>query len=201
MDSFPTLWSWQKSRLSADWFEVSSYTSNENPHPFLSRATSKPTNHEPWSSSSIDSNNHLVVYIDNAHLPDAPSMWYLLAREYGGLVPSQSLLGFASDEYPDGTVIEMDEFKRKGFKTSDSICAIKWGFGDPHIWQLFVHNDYRRRRISTKLINVADMVNVAGNWGGFIYGGDQVTELGQKLGEAWSGSKRRIEPQVIFPPL
>ena len=201
MDSFPTLWFWQKSRLSADWFEVYSYTSDECAHPSLTRSPNNPTNHEPWSGSSVDANNHLVVSIYSDHLPNAPAMWYLLVREYRGLMPTQSLLGFASDDYPDGTVIESNEFKRKEFKFSDSICAIKWGFGDPRIWQLFVHDDYRRRRVSTKLINVADLVNIAGNWGGFIYGGDQVTELGKKLGESWSTSKRKLEPAIIFPPL
>lgn len=202
MPKFATLWFWQKSRLSADWFEVYSYTTDEYPHPYLTRKTNPPTNAEPWSWSSIDENNRLVVHLPNDHIPDAPPMWYVLIREYGMARQTQTLVAFDTDHYPDGTVLEIDELKRKGFEPSfmaKRIAALKWGFGDPHMEQLFVAETHRRKRISIKLINVADIVNVAGNWGGFIYGGDQVTDMGAQLGEAWSGSTRLMPTTVLFP--
>lgn len=204
MPKFVTLWFWQKSRLSADWFEIYSYTTDEHPHPYLTRQTDKPTNAEPWSYSSVDNNNRLVVHVPKEHLPDAPSMWYVLIREYGAIKQTQTLAAFVTDHYADGTVVEIDELKRKGFEPSfmvNRIAAIRWGFGDPHIEQIFVSEEYRRKRISVKLINVADIVNVAGNWGGFIYGGDQVTAMGEELGKAWGNSARLKPKEVHLSPV
>lgn len=204
MSKFATLWFWQKSRLSAEWFEVHSYTTEEFPHPYLTRQTKPPTNAEPWSWSSIDGNNRLVVHVPKDHIPDAPPMWYVLVREYGQAKQTQTLAGFDTGDYPDGTVVEVQELKNRGFDPSfmaNRMCAIRWGFGDPHIEQLFVAENYRRKRVSVKLINVADITNIAGNWGGFIYGGDQVTAMGEQLGSAWAGSARLRPVDVRLPPM
>lgn len=204
MNKFATIWFWQKSRLSAEWFEVYSFDTDERPKPSLTRQPNPPTSAEPWSWSSIDDQNRLVVHVPSAHLPDAPAMWYALIREYGGTKHSQTLVAFDDNQFPDGTVLEIPELQRRGFEPSfmgQRVAAIRWGFGDPHIEQVYVAESHRRRRISVKLINTADVVNVAGNWGGFIYGGDQVTELGSKLGEAWTNSTRLRKEAVRLPPM
>ena len=204
MTKFVTLWFWQKSRLSADWFEAYSYTTDEHPHPYLSRSVNRPTSATPWSWSSLDENNRLVVHIPTDHIPDAPPMWYALIREYGFHKKTQTLVGFDTDHYPEGTVLELDDMKRAGFEPSfmkSRVAAIRWGFGDPHIEQLYVAESHRRRRISTKIINAADIINVAGNWGGFIYGGDQVTELGSQLASSWTHSSRLRQVEVHLPPM
>lgn len=204
MSKFVTLWFWQKQRLSAEWFEVYSYTTNEFPHPYLSRSTKQPSNAEPWSWSSVDDNNRLIVHVPTYHIPNAIPMWYALIREYGELKQSQTLVAFDTDHYPDGTVVEVSELQQRGFDPSfmaNRVAAIKWGFGDPHVEQIFVIEKYRRRRMSVKLINVADIVNLAGNWGGFIYGGDQVTAMGEQLGLAWAGSARLRPVEVHLSPM
>ncbi len=204
MSKFVTLWFWQKDRLSAEWFEVYSYTTDEYPHPYLTRQTKSPTNAKPWSWSELDGSNRLVVRTPSSHVPEAPPMWYALIREYGVEKQTQTLAAFDTKDFPDGTVVEIPELQQRGYSPSfmtNRIAGIRWGFGDPHIEQLFVAETHRRRRISIKLINVADIVNVAGNWGGFIYGGDQVTEMGEQLGSAWSGSKRLREVEVRLPPM
>lgn len=204
MGRFATLWFWQKSRLTAEWFEVYSFDTDERPQPSLTRQISKPTMAEPWSWSSVDDQNRLVVHLPTDHIPNAPALWYALIREYGGVRQTQTLAAFDDGLFADGTVVEIPELKRRGFEPSfmtQRVGAIRWGFGDPHLEQIFVVETHRRRRMSVKLINTADVVNVAGNWGGFIYGGDQVTEMGAKLGEAWTHSSRFREPKVHLPPM
>lgn len=201
MAKFETLWFWQKSRLTSEWFEVYSYTTDEHPHPYLSRSPNPPTSARCWSSTSIDSLGNLIVHLPSDHLPDAPRMWYLLHRDYKLPLLSQSLIAFDTDHHQDGTVIEMESFNKLGISPDLRVAAIKWGFGDPKLLQLYVRDDYRRRRVSTKLINVADITNVAGNWGGFIYGGDQVTALGAKLAEAWADTSRLMPTEIILPSM
>lgn len=204
MPKFATLWFWQKQRLNSEWFEVYSFSTDEHPHPTLIVGGTRPTQAEPWSWSSIDGGNRLVVQTPKDHVPNAPAMWYVLIREYGETKKAQTLAAFDTDHYPDGTVVEIDELKQKGFDPSfmaGRIAAVRWGFGDPHLEQLYVSEEHRRKRISIKLINVADVVNVAGNWGGFIYGGDQVTAMGEELGKAWSGSSRVRPIEARMPPM
>lgn len=201
MTQFATLWFWQKSRLTAEWFETYSFDTEENPKPSLIRSPNKPTNANAWSYTTVDHNDRLVATISSDHLPNTPPLWYLLLREYQLNPLSQSLIGFVGDEYPDGTVVEVDEFKNRGFDIKDRACAIRWGFGDPHITQLYVAEEHRRKRMSIKLINVADIVNVAGNWGGFIYGGDQVTDMGAELAKSWSSSSRLKPVEAVMPPM
>lgn len=204
MPKFATLWFWQKQRLNSEWFEVYSFSTDEHPHPSLIIASKQPSESQPWSWVSLDDNNRLVVHLPNDHIPDAPPMWYVLVREYGETKKTQTLAGFATDHYPDGAVVEVDELKRKGFEPSfmaNRVAAIRWGFGDPHLEQIYVAEEHRRKRVSIKLINVADIVNVAGNWGGFIYGGDQVTAMGEELGKAWSGSTRLKPIEARMPPM
>jgi len=201
---FATLWFWQKSRLTAEWFEVYSFDTDERPRPSLTRNPEKPTNAEPWSFSNVDDQGRLFIHVPSDHLPDTPPLWYVLIREYGYEKQSQTLVAFADGLYKDGTVVELSEIKNKGFDPSymqSRAGAIRWGFGDPHLEQIYVAENYRRRRISTKLINVADIVNVAGNWGGFIYGGDQVTEMGAKLADSWNNSARLRPASVHLPPM
>jgi hypothetical protein len=201
MSRFALLWYWQKQPLTDAWLEVYSFETEEYPRPHLVTGTDYPTTAKPWSYSSIDEGGRLVVHLPEGHLPDAPPMWYVLVREYGELRKTQSLVGFNTDHYPNGTVVELDELKQKGFEPSfmsQRIAAVRWGFGDPHLEQLFVSEDHRRKGVSTKIINVADIVNTAGNWGGFIYGGDQVTAMGQELSKAWNGSARVSPPKVTF---
>jgi len=201
MGKFVTLWFWQASRLDAEWFEAYSFSNDDREKPSLSRSPVKPTNDEPWSYTSLDDRGKLLVHVPKEHLPDAPSMWYLLVREYGEYPPKQTLIGFANDMYADGTVIEQQEFLKTGVELSSRAAAIRWGMGDPKIEQIYVAEQHRRKRVATKLINVADIVNVAGNWGGFIYGGDQVTELGSQLASSWTNSIRLIETKVKLPPM
>ena len=204
MPKFATLWFWQKQPLTSEWFETYSFATDEHPHPSLINQSESPTDSEPWSWVSLDNDGRLIVHLIQDHIPDAPPLWYVLIREYGETRKKQTLAAFDTDHYPDGTIVEIDELKQKGFEPSfmaNRIAALRWGHGDPHIEQLFVAETHRRKRISIKLINVADIVNVAGNWGGFIYGGDQVTEMGAQLGEAWNGSSRLKPVEVKLPPM
>lgn len=203
MSKFVTLWFWRGQRLTADWFHVESYATDEYPHPTLIVRKDKPTFAEPFSTSRVDELGRLIIGLDHGHLPDAPPLWHVLIREYRRQpVPTQCLISFATDDLPDGTVVEAADYTQMKLPPmSEQVAAIRWGFGDPKIEQLYVAEAWRRRRISVKLINCADLVNVAGGWGGFIYGGDQTTDMGAQLGTAWAHSTRLQERVVKLPPM
>ena len=200
MAKFATLWFWEKGPLIGEWMEVFSYSTEEHPKPSVIRSNECPTTAEPFTSTYVD-NGRLRLYINHDHLPDAPPMWYVYATHAKNHLPSQTLIGFDTDHFSEGTVVTVDEVRETGVKPIDRVAAINWGLYDPVLYQLYVADTHRRRRIGTKLIHACDIVQVAQGSDKFIYGGEQVTELGKQYGEAWVGSTRRRDPQIIMPPM
>lgn len=188
MAQFESFWYWQEDRLNGEWFKTYAFTTREYPAATKLCCATKPSTSEPFAFCDIDSKNHLQIHIANSFFENTPLMWYVLIREYWKNRPTQTLAAFNDNLFPDGTLIEVDEAMNLGIDSSKRIAAIRWGFGDPHLEQLYVDEQFRRQRISTKIIYVASLLNVAGNWGGFVYGGDQVTDMGSHLADAWKNS-------------
>jgi hypothetical protein len=135
------------------------------------------------------------------HLPDAPPLWWVLVEEHHGLVPTISLIAYADARYPDGTVLTTDQYRAEVGASRPQAGAIRWGKGDPKLEQIYTAPDYRRRRMSIKMIHTADIINEAAGWGGYLYGGEELTSDGQQLAAAWSGSQRLREQSVQASPM
>lgn len=200
MAKFATLWFWNKGRLNDKWREIYSFTTNQHPKPSLIESDTCPCDQPSFTSTYLD-NGQLRVRISNEHLPNTPSLWYLHVTTERSHLPTQTLSGFATDHFPDGTVASVEQVRELGLTPKNCISAIQWGLYDPKLYQIYVHEEFRRKRIGTKMINACDILHVASGRGGFIYGGDQVTELGKKYGEAWIGSTRRRDPEMIMPDM
>lgn len=200
MTKFAILWFWEKQQIDESWREIYSFTTSEFERPSVVRSEKRPSSDEVFSSFS-PGDNGLNIYVTHDHLPDAPPLWYVYTRNEKAHVPTQTLVAFSTDHFPEGTLVGVSQLKDTGLTPMDRTAAVNWGLFDPKLYQLYVAENMRRRRIGTKLINAADVLHVATGHGGFIYGGDQVTELGKEYGEAWLGSTRRKEPQIIMPPM
>ena len=200
MAKFATLWFIDSGPLNDTWRKVSSYTSDKYPKPSVIRDIEPPSDEAPYTATSLI-DGHLSLYITHEHLPDAPHMWYVYLTQPHPVTPSQSLIAFDTDHYPEGTVISVDEARGTNVLPADRIAAINWGLHDPVLYQLYVAKSHRRRRIGTKIINACDILQVARGTDKFIYGGEQVTELGKQYGEAWIGSARRRDPKIMMPPM
>ncbi len=124
-----------------------------------------------------------------------------LREEASGLHPTVSLIGFATSRYPDGTVLTVEQARAEVDQIPEQAGAIRWGKGDPRLEQIYTAPDFRRRRLSIKMIHVADILNEAAGWGGYLYGGGELTSDGQHLANAWTHSAR-LQPQSIeMPPM
>lgn len=199
MTKFATLWFQDIGPLNDQWRAIYSFASDAYTKPSLISNDVLP-DEEPFSSTYIDA-GHLRLYITHEHLPNTPALWYVLVEQRGGHLPTLTLAAFDTDHFPDGTVIPASEMKATDIHPRDRVAAINWGMDDPKLLQLYVSGNHRRKRIGTKLINACDILQVARGVGGFIYGGDQVTELGKQYGDAWLGSTRRRDPEIMMPPM
>jgi GNAT superfamily N-acetyltransferase len=199
VSKFPTLWFLDKGSLNNEWREVYSFCSDLHPRPSVISGDCLPD--EPAFSHTFLDNGVLRLFITNEHLPDAPPLWYVFIAQSGGHLPSLTLAAFSSNHFSDGTVVSLEMAEKAGVYPKDRVAAINWGMHDPKLYQLYVAENHRRMRIGTKIINACDILQVARGKGGFIYGGDQVTQLGNLYGQSWIGSARLREPEIHMPPM
>lgn len=190
MSKFALLWYWRAEDLGHGWHRVESFDTSEHPKSTTVVGGQRPSDAPAFSWTTLDSHGRLVVGMTHEHLPDAPHMWWLLLHEHNGLGRTVSLIGVDDTRYPDGTVLTVDDLKADKEGIRSQACAIRWGYGDPQVLQIYVHPDLRRRRLSVKAVHAADIVNEAGCFGGYLYGGADLTPDGAQLASAWTSSRR-----------
>ena len=196
MSKFESLWYWQKQRLTNEWFEVYAFNSDDRPKTTTIIGGENPSPYSHTAHTTVDENGNLRLFLHKEQFPEAPDFWYVLIPERNGITKTQSLAAFANSRFEDGVVIDLDYAQKINIDISERAAAIRWGFGDPKVEQIYVAEEFRRMRSSIKLIAAADMTNMAGNWGGYLYGGDQLTSMGESLASSWLGSARLIKQNV-----
>ena len=147
--------------------------------------------------SFVEKNEVPHMRFDADEWPNCPPMWYAFAIIDNGVPPNITAYGFITDDFEPGRVVSAREAADSGVSPHSRIAAIQWGYKDPKIFQIYVHDDWRRRRIAGAMIGVADMINLAGNFspGVLVYGGDITTKDGDHILEAWSKSPRAMQKQ------
>lgn len=201
MADYPTTWFWRSLPLNGDWFAVQSFTTDEFSKPSTIDLDNKPTLADPYSTIELE-NGHLKVWIDKTPAPNIPNLWYLILPESKAPRPSTfSLVAFADDRFPDGYVLNAEQFRKFGRSTIDQVAAIRWERKSGKLQQIYVNKSYRRQGISFGLLNVADIIHVAGGALTHPYGGEEVTPDGAKLAEAWQHSPRVRSSVATFSPM
>ena len=201
MTQYPTTWFWRSAPLNEDWFAVQSFTTEEVEKPSTIEADAKPTLAEPYSTITLE-NDRLVVWLDRTYSPKVPHLWYLLVPRHQAPFPATySIIAFADHRFPDGHILDVEEFRKHGHTTADQVAAVKWERESGKLQQIYVSSDYRRMGISFRLLNIADIIHVASGVSTFIYGGEEVTADGEKLAEAWKHSPRVKEKKASFSPM
>lgn len=193
MSKFAQLWYWRPYKLNETWWKVESFVATDHPSSTTVFTEERPTQASAFSWSSLDDEGNLVIGMTHEHLPDTPDIWWLLIDEPHPITPTLALIGFNSKLYQDGTILTK-QTTPPNIKQQQQIAAIRWGKHNPKLEQLYVTETQRRKRISTKMIHTADLINEAGNYGGYIYGGAELTPDGQTIATAWQGSQR-LQPQ------
>jgi hypothetical protein len=106
-----------------------------------------------------------------------------------------SIHAMAGGEFPKGTVLTVKDVGGIKLTASDRVGFVRWFRSDSRLQQVMVNEIWRRKRISTVLISVADVVIMSGNYGPHLNGGDITTSDGEELRKAWSESSR-VNPRI-----
>jgi hypothetical protein len=201
MSKFALLYYWRAEPLDDTWWRVESFADLEHPNSITFEGGPRPTRAQAFSWTTLDADGRLVVGMTHDHMPDAPDLWWVLVDEPHPWAPTVSLVAFADGTFPDGTVLTSAQLRASGVKPGAQAGAIRWGKGDPKLEQVYTAPEHRRKRMSVKMVHTADIVNEAAGWGGYLYGGAELTPDGVKLAEAWNGSQRLKPLTIQMPPM
>jgi hypothetical protein len=209
--AFKQLWFWKPKQLTDKWAEVHAFSTEEFERPSIVVSQDRPTEADViWFGSVDDEENLFINWRDKDVMGIAPPLWYVVKEinkpvPFGPPIPMVFIYALYGDDFPSGTIVaETDLIKRKFIGHSERVGFLQWFRSDSKIQQIFVEERWRRQRITLALFGVADLVIVSGGYGPFLNGGDVTTSDGEKLREAWSGSKR-VTPRIgsvepIRPP-
>lgn len=195
-----TYWFWIPGQLNQDWAEVQTFSTPEYPHPYTAEQQNKPTSAEPEWLSSLNSDGHLSISWNvNSDAFSAPDLWFLLHEApspYPGGLPIPHTIVYAmhgSDFSPGSVVFSSSLLNGKQGVDSENVGFVSFSREGSKIQQVFVYEEWRRKRITVALFNVADLVIVSSRRSSYLNGGEITTQDGESLREFWSGSKRVID--------
>ena len=193
MTKFKTVWFWHSGREATDDFSfVMSFYDDSHEHPSCVFNEKSPHHSYCHSFNTIDRNDRQVVHLVSDDFDGCCDVWYVYIDAVESIPPTRMLMAYADDRYPNGTVVPFGEIAKTGISPNDAAGFVRWFVNDSRIQQIYVDEKHRRKRISTKLFSIADMVIVSdNNWNKlFLNGGDVTTTDGELLRSAWSASTR-----------
>lgn len=134
--------------------------------------------------------------------PDSPHMWFVLvddSRQSGR--NTRSLVGFASDQFPDGTIIDEMDFVLLPVANEEQVAAIQWVRDNGSVEQVYVERSRRRSDIGRRMTQMAGVYHRMCGWPGKIHASGRRTEMGEAL--VRDGFPRvRVLPHVeLAPPM
>lgn len=189
-----TVWFWKGPKLNNDWFAVANYANDEHAKPSTVESSECPTDAKALSFTKLDESQNLVIHMDDDQFDGSPVLWYII-EETQLPVSMIAIHGMACKSFPEGTVIKIKNVKEFGINGLNRVGFIRWFKADSRIQQIYTAEEWRRRRISTKLLAAADIVIIAGEFGPYLNGGDITTNDGEQLRQAW-GHSARVLPRI-----
>ena len=189
-----TVWFWKGPPLNSKWSVVATYATDEHPHPFTVESKVCPTKSDPHSFVMADERERLVVRLTDEQFDGVPDLWYIL-EENSQPTDMVTIHAMGGGMFPNGTVLMVKDVVGLQISASDRVGFVRWFRSDSRLQQVMVSEMWRRKRISTVLISVADVVVMSGNYGPHLNGGDITTADGEELRKAWSTSMR-VTPRI-----
>lgn len=198
--AFKQLWFWKPRQLNDKWAEVHAFSTEEFERPSIVVSEDKPTQAPVIWYSGLDEEGNLVIHFeDHEVMGNTPPLWFAVQETdrphpNGPAIPMIFVHALYGEDFAPGTIVlGQDLIKKKFTGKSKRVGFVQWFRKDSKLQQVFVNEEWRRKRITLALFGVADLVIVSGEYGPFLHGGEITTEQGETLRNAWSGSNRLDE--------
>lgn len=197
MSKFKSVWFFDTGNTENDFKYVMSFFDDSHPKPSFITDGKSPNHVNCHSFNSSDEYGRQVVNLVGPDFKKVIPLWYVYVDDSENEPHTRSIVAYADNKFPDGTIVKFNEASARNIRFSDSVGFVRWFVGDSRMQQIIVSESHRRMGLSVKIIGAADLTIVSDlNWNGaFLNGGDITTEDGEKLRQAWSGSAR-VTPRI-----
>lgn len=153
-----------------------------------------------WTADVAD-DGHLLLRINPDLVERAPTTWFVASQQLRDDPATVTLVAFATDDLPEGTVIDNAEFMALAVRSSDQVAAVQWGPRTAIIYQVFVQPQWRRRQLATKMVYAASAYHQAHGWSGPIRSDGRRTDLGEEFTAAFRHPDRIAPWQERAEPM
>jgi GNAT superfamily N-acetyltransferase len=133
-----------------------------------------------WTAGTDDA-QRLRLAVNHAAVPRSPATWFTLLDERRHDPAAMVLVAFATDDLPDGTVIDNAAFMALSVRNDQQVAAVQWSPDTAIVRQVFVQPDWRRRQLATKMVYAASAYHQAQGWAGALHSDGRRTDLGEEF--------------------
>jgi hypothetical protein len=144
-------------------------------------------------SLDVDEQRRPKITIAEAAMRGAPPLWFVeIPSERDGR-QQLSLVAYASNVFPTGTIITNATFFSAPVKSEAQVGAVRWFADNGLVDQLFVADSFRNQLVAMSLMFAADGMHHHLGWSGVIHVGGNRTDLGQQA------AQRALNQQRVAP--
>jgi len=144
---------------------------------------------------------HDLICLNPVWLAGAPTLWFVALPEHDQPRPAISLVGFATEHFPVGTVITDPEFFTLPLRSEEQVGAIRWWYEDGIVDQVFIAEAWRRRHLGTAFTYAASAWQALHGKCSNLRSDGRRTELGKHLDAGTQFPNRFALITEISPPM
>jgi len=133
-----------------------------------------------WSAE-VDGSDRPVITVTSAGAPGAPAAWFVVLQQREEDRPRVTLVAFATDHMPDGTVVSDIDFVGMPIRSVSQAAAIRWWADAAIVDEIFVQPEHRRSQLGSKLIYAASGYHQHRGWPDRLHSDGRRTDLGQQF--------------------
>jgi GNAT superfamily N-acetyltransferase len=132
--------------------------------------------------------------------PPGLAVWFAEYRETNSAPPAVSLMAFTGHGLAGGSLIGRPELAELPIGKSDQLGAVRWYPATGEVDQIYVHPDFRRRRLGSGLVAAAAALSYARGWPR-LWSDGQRTELGERFRNASPWRQRTAQLTHVVRPM
>lgn len=144
-------------------------------------ATPLPDPQEMLWSADVDGSNRTRIVVTETGAPDAPRAWFVVLEHREMERPRTTLVAFATDHLPDGTIVSDATFFSMPVASASQAAAIRWWADTAVVDEIFVQPEFRRTHLGSKLIYTASGYHQHNGWPDRLHSDGRRTDLGQQF--------------------
>jgi len=193
---FAGIWYLRTALIGHDLWSVRAYLSDDHPDSSIVGPGVDASQYSDalvlWKAG-LDSHLRRHISVAQWAVAGLPDLWLVEVPDSVDGRPGCSIVAFATDHLPPGTVIANDEFEQIALTNDDQAGAMRWWADTGTLDQVFVKPDMRRRHIGSWLAYAVEALHQQHGWPGVVTVPGRRTDLGE-LGT--HRHQRRMAPRT-----